>query len=443
MTTYLRHSLFFASFICTSMPGYPETIWHDPESDLVLSWSVFPPDGVDMAADRLPVAVLIPAIENEKWRQPEESDIKKYREDGMVVVVAERGEGMAGDVSTYVAALSRFHRNLADTLKNRPEFSADPEHMYFIPAGHRLLRDAVYWNVREHGWPGTMRRILSTYNGHVVEKFGVEPAETAEQMRAPDGGEIDYDLRLDLIYPKEAGDGAPLLVDFATQDPRMRAFRPSNQRIAYPLAFLLNGYAWAVVDHCWNPLARRNHFGYWSQYSLQDWNGLAAATAAIRFFKARAREFHLDPDAIGVFGHSKGSYAAMRLGDPNHADGREHFRFTGYEDAAQPGQPWPGHSSEVRACFISMGFGVRRTKYLTPNFVPVMAAAGKRDQFGYWEVTPEWAAAAEQLGVEHTVLMMEDLGHAYPRGWCEEHGMDRLDVVRRFFDRHLQKEGVQ
>jgi hypothetical protein len=338
--------------------------------------------------------------------------------------------------------LLHFHQSLPTSRPNsilaETSFLADPWRINFLPAGHRLERNLVYWNVRDHGWEGTMQRVLDTYNGHIVERFGVSPVTEPADIRGPNGEEIDYNLYIDIIYPSRPERPVPLLIDSSTNLPRMRSFRPDNDRMIYPISFTANGYAWAVMDHCWNPLARQEHYGYWPQYSLDAWNGLASATAAIRFFRAHAERFNLAPDSIGIMGHSKGAYAATRLADPDHVNQREHSRFPGFPQTTPQPQPWAGYSSRVAATYQSMGNGTRRLQYVTERNVPTIVACGLHDQYNHWIVFPQLVERYVRQNLNHLAFWMTELGHDYPRGYDELFGGDRFALLRTFFDAHLR-----
>jgi hypothetical protein len=316
------------------------------------------------------------------------------------------------------------------------------ENIYIVPSGWRLERDLTYWEADKHGAHGTLNRILSTYNGYVASNFGVIQVTDPADMRGPDGELIDYALRLDIVYPSQPEQPVPLLFDSATQSNRPRAFRPATGRIQH-IGAVLNGMAWGSVDHCWNPLARHYHYGYWDGgYTLEDWNGLASITAAIRFFKKNAQQFGVDPDRIGGMGHSKGSYTITRLADPDHANQSEHFSFSGYPAGSPEPQPWQGFTSTIRASYQSAGNGTRRTQYVTAANVPTMVACGRFDQYNQWLVFPDLVATYEGFDLNHFAFWMTDLDHALPRNHDPIYDRDRYELFFHFFRQHLRPGSV-
>ena len=315
----------------------------------------------------------------------------------------------------------------------------DTVDLFVLPAGYRLVRNLVYWDIEAHGAFGTLNRIMNTYNGHVVDNHGVEPVSRPEDMRGPDGEEIDYLLRMDIAYPSQATAPVPLVFESSTQSNRLRAYRPEGIRAPYFLGKLTNGWAWAMVDHCYNPLARDYHYGYWDGgYTLEDWNGLASITAAVRFLRAHADQYNLDPERFGGMGHSKGSYTITRLADPDHPNQGEHFTFSGQPTGSPEPQPWPGYSSQIQVSYQSMGNGTRRIQYVTPDNVPTVVACGIFDQYNQWLVFPDLVQTYEMYDLNHLALWMTDLGHTLPANHDPILDRDRYELVFDFFRQYLQ-----
>ncbi len=424
-----------------------EGVWQSSRLGQAVAYSVYH-DAPDSQGRRLPTIVYIknsgrPRIGTE----PDGSILEDLiQEQNLVIVLDFDGVSETGS-RNLERALLEFHQTLPESnptsiLAGSP-LLADPHTVHFLPAGYRIARNLPFWNVRDHGWQGTMRRVMNTYNGYVVDNFGVEPVTDPDDMRGPQGEEIDYNLYLDMIYPSIPEQPVPVLIDSSTNLPRMRPFGPDNERMIYPISFALDGYAWVSRDHCWNPLARAEYYGYWGQYSLDDWNGLISATAAVRFLRAHAGQYGLRSESIGIMGHSKGAYAATRLADPGHEETSEYFTFSGQPRTTPEPQPWPGYSSEVAVTFQSMGNGTRRLQYVTPNNVPTIIAVGRFDEYNHWLVFPELVERYIAHDLNHLALWMTDLNHDYPRLYDELYHADRFELVRKFLDAHLRPDPDQ
>ncbi len=400
----------------------------------------------DNPADSEPRPVIA-YVRNPAWErvgtEPDETILLDFLDGGYLVAVLDY-EGDPAAVSPAIdwdlAGFRHFVLGHNQTsLFAGSSLQPHPLDVFVLPEGYRLERDLFYWDVARHGAHGTLQRILNTYNGHVVSQFGVAPAASPEEMRGPDGEEIDYRLSLDIIYPSQPAQPVPLVFESATQSERMRGHRVEIDRAPFPIGFVNRGMAWAITDHCWNPLARHFHYGYWSQYSLDDWNGLAAATAAARFFRFHANAYGIDPDRIGAMGHSKGAYAVTRLSDPDHVRQSEHFSFSGHPQGSPEAQPWPWRSSRINVGYQSMGNGTRRTQYVSPRNVPTVIACGRFDEFNHWDVFPDLVGVYEEHGLNHLALWMTDLGHTLPRNFDNLYQADRYEMTLRFFEAHLTR----
>lgn len=82
------------------------------------------------------------------------------------------------------------------------------------------------------------------------------------------------------------------------------AGRTKADGLFYADAFLQRGYAYASVDY---RLSSEAIF----PAQIQD------VKAAVRFLRAHAADYRIDPDRIGVFGHSSGGHLASLLGTTN------------------------------------------------------------------------------------------------------------------------------
>lgn len=305
---------------------------------------------------------------------------------------------------------------------------------YFIPAGYRIARNVEFWNIREHGAPGTLEHIVDTYNRFIVPKHGKEPVREAGQMLTKAGEPLDarvYQMYMDIVYPSMPAHTVPLICSFASDHKRNPIGHPNQMRM-HMAGFALRGYAVAFIDHCFNPLT--HEYGYFGSFTLDPLNGLAANTAAVRFLRLHSAQYGIDPERIGAWGHSKAAYAVTRLSDPKHEGGREHQ----VAKAGSVSQPWQGVSSRISAGYQSMGFGTMRHEYVTADYVPTIIAVGENDPYGCWEDWPGLTATYEREGVRHLALAMLGMGHTLPAGYDDKLNLDRYEACHRFFDSYLK-----
>ncbi len=366
----------------------------------------------------------------------DEAIVADLLDEGLLVVELDCA-GLPAGVPALPEAIMVFNRDLSGQVArlSRGLLNPDIHNLFWIPAGCRLQRNLPFWNIERHGAPGTLDHIVKVFNEHLAEKLGAEPLASPDQLRGPRGEPLDYTLRLDIVYPSGTpARSVPLIAHFSTQCRRSSTFR--EHRAIYPLSWLLSGYALAYVDHVYNPLARSDAYGYFPAYSLQNSNGLAAGSAAIRCLRAQAARFNLN-GAIGALGHSKSSYTVVRLADPRHPQQAEGSIFAGAGGTPAEAQPWPAQSSEIQVAYASMGDGTRRLPLYDPAMVPFFTAVGRHDEYNEWPRFPALVAACEKRGLHHHALWMEELGHTFPHGRDSASGRDRTAMVVQFFDQHL------
>lgn len=339
--------------------------------------------------------------------------------------------------------LGQLLRNENLIFQSRP-LNTDVSEVFYLPPGYTVQRSVPFWDLEKHGRHGALERILQVYNEHATQRFNVPPVESVYDIRNAKGEPLDFTLYLDIIHPAEPdpnGEGVPLIINFATQPHRMVSFRPGNSgQSRYQSGFTSAGYAWAIVDHCYIPLSRHENFGYFQPYTMEDHNGLAVATAAVRHFRTLKDQYGLN-GKIGTIGHSKASFSVTRLLDSEHESMPEHSRYRDFPEGTPEPQPWPGFSSKIQAGMASMGNGTRRTRYINENTGPLLIAVGRRDPAKHWDVFPALVETADKAGINYVDLWMEDLSHSYPRGEDLGNGEQRYMLVRNFFDQILAPYG--
>lgn len=303
-----------------------------------------------------------------------------------------------------------------------------------IPQGFTQTKDLLFFKLDEQGSKGTVERVIADFNKYVaghVRGF-TKPATRKSDLVTKGGRPFDWDMHLDIIHPTVPSKPRPLVFMIATAEKRdMGRYQPW-QRI-----FAKRGYITAIIDHAYSPIAR--HFGYNNDYSLDDITGVKAYTAAVRFFRAHARKFSIDPNHIGGIGHSKGAYGITRLSDPSISPTSKEFK--GSTEACGP-QPNLGYPSNIQVGYQSMGNGTRRSRdYVTDNYVPTITAVGRSDQYNQWAAWPDVVQAysgdhdANWLGIA-----MLDKGHDMATGFQPDVGYVREEAVEKFFSRYLEPD---
>lgn len=304
---------------------------------------------------------------------------------------------------------------------------------FFVPAGCRVATDLVFWELDKHGANGMLEFIMDRYNKKIAGiVYGKEKVTSPEEMTDRQNRPFQYQLAMDIVYPSMTDKKVPIVINAGTQVTRHPNVAPQTYR-PHMMGFLMRGYAYAILDHCYDPL--RRHFWYNTSYSLNPWNGLAANTAAIRFIRANAQKFNIDARYIGAMGHSKGEYTVARLSDPDHINQEEQSYFKGFAKGSPEPQPNQEYSSHITVGYQSPG---NWPQYVSENDVPTIVAHGDKDSFGgkYKEVFKK----LKELDVNHVSMLMKGFGHEFPYGYDEERGFDRYRLVHDFFDSYLKVE---
>ncbi|MFD1628766.1 Ig-like domain-containing protein [Pseudopedobacter beijingensis] len=310
----------------------------------------------------------------------------------------------------------------------------DPEPV-FIPNGFVETKDLVYFKLDEQGSEGTVEKVITDYNKYIVGTVAgfTEEAQTKDDLKDKNGSPLDWNLRMDIIHPETPSVPRPVCVIIATQPIRnIPTYTPFQQ------IFAKRGYITVVIDHANSPLVKP--FGYHdSYYDLDGITGVKVYTAAIRYLRANAAKYSIDPDRIGGMGHSKAAYGITRLSDPSiNYDSKERGAF---RDSYNP-QLNTEYPSHIQVGYQSMGNGTRWSKdYVTDNYAPTITAVGYYDQYNQWL---DWPNVVKAYSKDHDAswlgIPMMDKGHDMAAGFQPDLGYVREEVVEKFFSNYLEPQ---
>ena len=391
-----------------------------------------------------PLAFYLKNLPMERVGGLSDAQIKnQLRQDGFIVIDV--------DCSSFPRtspqledALVHFHKDCAKVYSKYEDSSqsVDVTNIFYVPAGYTVTRNVPVWNILEHSADGSMEWVMDTWNNHIVARYGEQKATSPEQMKNPDSSPLDLNLYIDIVHPSgRASRSVPLLLTFGSITPRMASFRPDRPigrvyRSIFPFGFLTSGYAFAVTDHCYNPLVPK--WGHFKQYTLDDYNAHASSTAFIRYLRAHADQYNLN-GKIGVMGISKASYSSVRVADRSNSEGGESLLFGGRVN--EKPQPWAEADSHVDVAYAAAGIGAERAfRYVENTSVPLITSAGMSDEYNQWPVYPDVVRYLSSIDHIHLSFWMEDLGHTFPcMGEDSATGISRYVLFKKFFDHYLKK----
>ncbi len=283
-------------------------------------------------------------------------------------------------------------------------------------------------------------------------------------------------------YP-EPPEGVTLLTDVAYLEPgreeKMDIYLPADRAEATrsPAMVIIHGGGWAGGDKAarreyeiGTTLARAGYVAASINYQMtagKRWPAnLHDCKNAVRFLRAYAPKFGVDPERIGVMGGSAGGHLALMVA------------YTTGISWLEPARPYPGVSSAV-SCVIDM-YGItnlltrRRTDaagnpigalvtsaglfpqtreqdperwrlaspvlYVTRSSPPTLILHGLADTTVDHGQATDLAARLRAKGVDHRLVLLKGVGHTfYLRTWRNRPlPVDLEPVVLEFLDRHLK-----
>ena len=332
------------------------------------------------------------------------------------------------------------------------DLTYDSAEVYVVPDGYRLARNIVYYDFAENSRKGTLDRIIDVYNngsGFRTSKGSKIPnpnevVTSIDRCLKPDGTPIDLQLKLDIIYPSESEIEAPMVMISSSSETRMTICSTNKVR-PLDVGALTRGCAVAVYDHVYTPMARTDHYGYFSGSFTQDsYTGVSSHTQASRAVHYYADKFGYSRENYAVMGHSKGSMCGILAapdveeldwGSSGTYKYDEYYGeqgFLAYDD----GTPI---DSQVTVAYRSMGSGAQyHNKYLNAENAPTILCVGVADQYGSWDYWPTENMDYERVGIDYLPIAMSDLGHAYPYGIDPEYGYDRFMAFMDFLMYYLK-----
>lgn len=273
----------------------------------------------------------------------------------------------------------------------------------------------------------------------------------------------DVEILRDIPFGK--GDGRTLTMHIVR--PKLKPEKPM------PVIVWIHGGAWLGGSKDSGiprliPFARRGYFGASISYRFSQEAKFPAqiedCKCAIRFLRARAKEFHIDPDRIGVWGESAGGHLAAMLGVAGDVKELEGVGgWEGYSSKVSAVCDWFGPTDLVRMVnepsaidrtgancpeALLIGGPVLENKekamraspvtYVTPDDPPFLIMHGDKDTVVPFAQSEHLFEALKKAGVEVTFVKLRGAGHG-GKGFASPQA---LQFVAAFFDRYLKGDGA-
>jgi acetyl esterase/lipase len=212
------------------------------------------------------------------------------------------------------------------------------------------------------------------------------------------------------------------------------------------------------------PLAKRGYFCASIDYRLSGEAIFPAqiedCKCAIRFLRAKAEDYHLDADRIGVWGSSAGGHLVALLGTAGDAKdlegkgGRSQYSsrvqavcdwfgptdFLHYHVDGEPNEHADGAVAQLLGGPVSekkeLAAKASPVNYVTKDDPPFLIMHGDRDLLVPLRQSEMLRDALQKVGVEATLKVVKDAGHGLQGPDVDRGAL--LETVLQFFDRTLK-----
>ena len=178
------------------------------------------------------------------------------------------------------------------------------------------------------------------------------------------------------------------------------------------------------------------------------------AKAAVRWLRANAKKYHVDPNRIGVTGGSAGGHLSLLVGltglssnlEGDSGNPHQSSRVQAVVNVFGPTDMTFCHEKSSVAWIFRLFMGgtpseaAERYKaaspisYVSKDDPPVLTLHGDQDALVPVEQAKVLDEKMKAAGASHTLIVFEGQGHGF-RG---EHGKKAWDATWEFFDRHLK-----
>ncbi len=342
--------------------------------------------------------------------------------------------------------------------------------MYVVPSGCRIEREVYFYSLDTMGINGTNEYAVWLWNNFYAGPDGLYKdankndlpyAETIDDMIKKDGSPVDFDLRMDIVYPSNPKDTVPVFALASSSEERTGSLRSAVR--PYFTTALLQGYAGVIYDHEYIPMSRTDHYAYFgnytlapfSSYSYEQRNSNAVHSAAIRRIRYLESTYGYDADYIAAWGFSKSCTGPAILANTKHEEMGEIKDFgihvpEGKDPKAYQGeQPWlyyEGTNEKISSLITvayagaGTGIGVNRELLITEDAVPFASSIGTEDTMG--SNNSHIAAAKNYLDnhpeIESDFLIPEGLGHNPAYGYDNVKQIEQFNEIWTWLDNHVR-----
>jgi len=204
--------------------------------------------------------------------------------------------------------------------------------------------------------------------------------------------------------------------------------------IAHALAE--QGYVCASINYALS--TQENRWSAWPQ-NLRDCRN------AVRFLRANADLYGVEPDRIGVIGASAGGYLALMLAytqpddDPDGIDSEKHISAH-VEAVVDLYAPTTFNGTDLAITPLPEGLDAATLSplsYMAPGGPPILILHGTEDDVVPLEHSRRLADAAAEAGVDCSLVLVDGAAHSFD---LQPPRLDLQPMVLNFFNKHLRAD---
>ncbi len=343
------------------------------------------------------------------------------------------------------------------------EEQKDPTHTanYGLTLQRKLHRLGVECELAYPGAPDVKHASIDLFLIDKLKGPAPKPGGARHPYHPPKG----VDVVEDVVYGSK--DGLDLHVDIA--------YPSQTPEKLMPAVLLVHGGGWSGGTHKgYLPmnLAEHGYFIATVEYRLSGeapWPAqIEDCKLALRWLRAHADQYHVDPTRIGVMGHSAGGHLVSCLGTLG-ADttldvgefASQNSRVQAVVDEAGPvdftpaGRPTIGTTMEDHPGLIRLfggGYDARRAAWeqasaalhVSSETPPFLILHGEQDHLVPIHQAEEMAESLKKAGIPYELIRVKNAGHGLradkPSDPPADPGPDaQKDLILHFFDQQLKK----
>jgi len=295
-----------------------------------------------------------------------------------------------------------------------------------------------------------MGALLIIFTACAVWPTGPKPSVVAAkiQRNVVYGNAGEVKLKMDFYFPADAGGKARPVVMYVHGGGWRMGSKSMIAIIPGPAELLRRGYVVVAINYRLAP-------EYKFPAMLED------AKCAVRFLRAHAENFKLDPQRIGVMGDSAGGHLAAllgltdsRAGFEGHCDwSNESSRVQAVVDLYGPSDFADGKTNFNKAAIalVKEAFGAKSANdsilkraspvtYVSAQAPPFLILHGDRDGLVPLEQSAELNEKLKAAGVSSTFIVITNFSHGFtPFGLkSSPTSVELSKMVADFFDKNLR-----